>query len=271
MSGFWHRLRNELALRSAYRNVNNLTGDDLAKEQLLAPLRQFAAAPANPSAIPVGLLQEFNASQRRIKGHKKFRYGAGGLFAAIILFPGLAWAGVLPPSVARVVQQVFNVVSLPIHIPSAATDSAKPSGQTPNQAQLTSGGSSSTPVPDATPSEPSANQLSSTTTPAESTGATEPESNTHSTLTPTQTTTKSGVSTASQPSDDGELSTSTKSPEPMSENGGTAASSTESSTTSSEGVTGSEPTPTPTGTATTDPSPTPTPTDTAAIATSESE
>ena len=98
-------------------------GDDLVGEPIFSALRQFANSPVMPSAIPVLLLEAFNASQKRVSRRRKIRAGSGALFGVAILIPSLAYAGVLPSPVSRIVQRVFNVISLPTQIPSVATPS----------------------------------------------------------------------------------------------------------------------------------------------------
>ncbi len=208
MKGLWNRLRNGKALWSAYRNVSTLTGDDLANETIFTHLREFAAAPTGPVSLPAGLIREFNASQKRARGRKKFRFGVGALFATIVLFPSLAYAGALPTSVARVVQRIFNVVSVPIQIPSVATQSGQSDerGQTaPTSVQHGSDSESQTPGAEATetPSQETSSKTSET-----GNSSSEPEStssNTLSTEIKTQITTPDGVSGPSGSSDEGDL------------------------------------------------------------------
>ncbi len=209
MKGLWNRLRNGKALWSAYRNVSTLTGDDLANEMIFAHLREFAAAPTGPVSLPAGLIGEFNASQKRARGRKKFRFGVGALFATIVLFPGLAYAGVLPTSVARVVQRIFNVVSVPIQIPSVAAQSGQSDerGQTaPTSVQH--GSDSESQIPGAKATETPSQETSSKTSETDSSSP-EPEStsssNTLSTEIKTQITTPDGVSSPSDSSDGGDL------------------------------------------------------------------
>lgn len=151
MSMFWKWLRNNWPTASAYRDVSTEFSDDFVSQPLFAALREFAETPAAPTPIPVLLLEEFNASQKRAIRRKKLRAGSGALFGVAILIPSLAYAGVLPTPVSRMVQRVFNVVSLPIHIPSVSLPSEGPSPTAPNSVGLIPG--STTPAPVETPEE----------------------------------------------------------------------------------------------------------------------
>ena len=145
MRRFFSLLRNAMPFSNAYQDVNTLAGDDLTTEPMFSQLRQFADAPPESGAIPIALLMEFNAAKRRVKGRKKYRFGAGALFATIVLVPSLAYAGVLPTPIGRVVanivdavsapiQSILNAVSIPVELPSlsskvesnAAADGAGP-------------------------------------------------------------------------------------------------------------------------------------------------
>jgi len=143
MSNLWVWLRNKIAPDDAYITVSTQLGDDLGGEPIFAALREFASSPVMPSAVPVLLLEAFNASQKRVSRRRKIRAGSGALFGVAILIPSLAYAGVLPSPVSRIVQRVFNVISLPIQIPSVATPS--PSATKSNSDELTPG---STKAPD---------------------------------------------------------------------------------------------------------------------------
>ena len=143
MTTLWVWLRNKIAPDDAYTNVSTQYGDDLDSETIFAALREFASSPVLPSAVPVLLLEAFNASQKRVSRRRKIRAGSGALFGVAILIPSLAYAGVLPSPVSRIVQRVFNVISLPIQIPSVATPS--PSATKSNSDELTPG---STKAPD---------------------------------------------------------------------------------------------------------------------------
>ena len=123
MSNLWVWIRNKIAPNNAYLSVSTHLGDDLVGEPIFSALRQFANSPVMPSAIPVLLLEAFNASQKRVSRRRKIRAGSGALFGVAILIPSLAYAGVLPSPVSRIVQRVFNVISLPIQIPSVASPS----------------------------------------------------------------------------------------------------------------------------------------------------
>lgn len=212
MRRLWNRLRNGTAFWSAYRDVNTLTGDDLAHEQIFVSLREFAAAPSEPEAIPVELLREFSAAQKRRRGRRKFRFGAGALFATVILIPGLAYAGALPISVAKVVQRIFNVVSVPIQIPSVAAQSAKRGQTVPSSVQPTSDTSTQTP-------ETSSTETSSQVASLDNPNSLLPQI-TISTESTDQTPTGDGTSSQSEPSNGGGLGTGTVPSEVMSENGG---------------------------------------------------
>lgn len=202
MRQLWDRLRNGRALWSAYRDVDILADDDLTSEQMFASLRQFAAAPSEPSAIPVELLRGFTVAQKRARGRKKFRFGAGALFATIILFPGLAYAGVLPISMARVVQRIFDVVSVPIKIPAVTAEITNSGQTTPNSDQPTTGAASQSADPQSTETS---NQVTSSETPELVTSTPLLPSITISTQSTTGTPTGVGVTIPSQPSDDSEL------------------------------------------------------------------
>ena len=143
MSNLWVWLRNKIAPDDAYITVSTQLGDDLGGEPLFAALREFASSPVMPSAVPVLLLEAFNASQKRVSRRRKIRAGSGALFGVAILIPSLAYAGVLPTPVSRIVQRVFNVISLPIQIPSVATPS--PSATKSNSDELTPGSTSEAP------------------------------------------------------------------------------------------------------------------------------
>jgi hypothetical protein len=143
MSNFWMWLRNKIVLDNAYVTVSTQLGDDIGGEPILAPLREFASSPIVPSAVPVLLLEAFNASQKRVSRRRKIRAGSGALFGVAILIPSLAYAGVLPSPVSRIVQRVFNVISLPIQIPSVTDPS--PSATTPNSDERTPGSSNEAP------------------------------------------------------------------------------------------------------------------------------
>jgi hypothetical protein len=121
MTNLLARVRNKLARRSAYLDVNSQMGEDLASDPLFAVLREFSESSARSTAIPVDLLKGYADAQRQARRRKKFRFGSGALFGVIILVPGLAYAGVLPPPIARAVQRVFDVISVPIRIPSAVS------------------------------------------------------------------------------------------------------------------------------------------------------
>lgn len=149
MSNLWVWIRNKIAADDAYLNVSTHLGDDLGGEPIFAALRQFANPPVVPSAVPVLLLEAFNASQQRVSRRRKIRAGSGALFGIVILIPSLAYAGVLPSPVSRIVQRVFNVISLPIQIPSIATPS--PSTTKSNSVGLTPG--STNEAPDVEPSQ----------------------------------------------------------------------------------------------------------------------
>lgn len=131
------RRRNKTARDDAYLSVRTHLGDDLGGEPIFSALREFANSPVMPSAVPVSLLEAFNASQKRVSRRRKIRAGSGALFGVAILIPSLAYAGVLPSPVSRIVQRVFNVISLPVQIPSVATPS--PSTTKPNSVRLTPG------------------------------------------------------------------------------------------------------------------------------------
>ncbi len=143
MSNLWAWLRNKIAPHDAYVTVSTQLGDDLAGEPIFAALREFASSPLLPSAVPVLLLEAFNASQKRVNRRRKIRAGSGALFGVAILIPSLAYAGVLPSPVSRIVQRVFNVISLPIQIPSVAAPS--PSASESNSDELTPGSSNEAP------------------------------------------------------------------------------------------------------------------------------
>ena len=137
MSNLWAWMRNKMASDDAYLSVSTHLGDDLDGEPIFTALRGFANSPVMPIAVPVLLLEAFNASQKRVSRRRKIRAGSGALFGIVILIPSLAYAGVLPSSVSRIVQRVFNVISLPIQIPSIATPT--PSATESNPARLTPG------------------------------------------------------------------------------------------------------------------------------------
>ncbi len=143
MNSLWVWIRNKIAADDAYLNVSTHLGDDLGGEPIFAALRQFANPPVVPSAVPVLLLEAFNASQKRVSRRRTFRAGSGALFGIVILIPSLAYAGVLPSPVTRIVQRVFNVISLPIQIPSIATPS--PSMTKSNSVGLTPGSTNEAP------------------------------------------------------------------------------------------------------------------------------
>jgi hypothetical protein len=130
MSKIWTWVRNVRAARDAYSNVNSQFGEDLARDPLFAVLRDFADAPVQPTSIPLHLLRQYSAAQKHARGRKRFRIGSGALFGVFVLVPGLAYAGVLPSPVARIVQRVFDVISVPIQIPSV-TNSEPSSAQSP--------------------------------------------------------------------------------------------------------------------------------------------
>jgi hypothetical protein len=121
MTNFWEWVRNNPTRRNAYLDVNSQLGEDLASDPLFAVLREFSESTARPGAIPVDLLRIYAEAQRKARRRNRFRFGSGALFGVIILVPGLAYAGVLPAPIARAVQRVFNVISVPIRIPSAVT------------------------------------------------------------------------------------------------------------------------------------------------------
>ena len=143
MSNLWVWLRNKIAPDDAYLTVSTQLGDDLGGEPIFAALREFASSPVMPTAVPVLLLEAFNASQKRVSRRRRIRAGSGALFGVAILIPSLAYAGVLPSPVSRIVQRVFNVISLPIQIPSVATPS--PSATKSNSDELTPGSSNEAP------------------------------------------------------------------------------------------------------------------------------
>ena len=143
MSNLWVRIRNKISPNNAYLSVSTQLGDDLAGEPIFSALREFANAPVMPSAIPVLLIEAFNASQKRVSRRRKIRAGSGALFGIVILIPSLAYAGVLPSPVSRIVQRVFNVISLPIQIPSIAPPS--PSTTKSNSVGLTPGSTNEAP------------------------------------------------------------------------------------------------------------------------------
>jgi hypothetical protein len=119
MTNLWARVGNKLARRNAYLDVNSQLGEDLATDPLFAALREFSASPARSTAIPDDLLRGYAEAQRQARRRKRFRFGSGAFFGVIILVPGLAYAGVFPAPIAHVVQRVFDVMSVPIRIPSA--------------------------------------------------------------------------------------------------------------------------------------------------------
>ena len=121
MTNFWEWVRNNPARRNAYLDVNSQLGEDLASDPLFAVLREFSESIGRPAAIPVDLLKNYAEAQRQARRRKRFRFGSGALFGVIILVPGLAYAGVLPAPIARAVQRVFDVISVPIRIPSAVS------------------------------------------------------------------------------------------------------------------------------------------------------
>lgn len=208
MKHFWNRLRNGKALFSAYRNVSTLTGDDLASEPMFAQLREFAAVPAEPGPIPVGLIREFNASQKRARARKKFRFGAGALSATIILFPGLAYAGVLPTSVARVVQRIFDATSVPIQIPSVTTQSARTGETAPkSDGEPSNSSSNSNPETQMPKSESTKTSSDDPSSGSSSSSENEPSHNskTPAVENPNRTSTEDGVSVSSDSSDDDDL------------------------------------------------------------------
>jgi hypothetical protein len=141
-------LRNVRATRDAYSGVNSQFGEDLVGDPLFAVLRDFADAPAEPNAVPLHLLRQYNAAQKHARGRKRFRIGSGALFGVIVLVPSLAYAGVLPTPVAKMVQRVFNVISIPIQIPSVTNPSSP-------QSPTTSNGAATTPATQAPESQPS--------------------------------------------------------------------------------------------------------------------
>ncbi|HUW77825.1 MAG TPA: hypothetical protein VMV52_03635 [Candidatus Nanopelagicaceae bacterium] len=100
---------------------------DLVNDPIFDGLRRFAELSSSPNSVPVHLLRQYTAGQRRAQGRRKWRLGSGALFGVIILLPSLAYAGVLPNSVARAVQKVFNVISVPIQIPSVTKTDGSPS------------------------------------------------------------------------------------------------------------------------------------------------
>ena len=150
---FWKWLRNNWPTASAYRDMSTEFSDDFVSQPLFTALREFAETPVAPTPIPVLLLEVFNASQKRAIRRKKLRVGSGALFGVAILIPSLAYAGVLPTPVSRMVQRVFNVVALPIQIPSLSLPIEKPSQPVPNPLGLTPG--TDTPAPGETPEETS--------------------------------------------------------------------------------------------------------------------
>ena len=176
MSNLWVWIRNKIAPDDAYLSVSTHLGDDLGGVPIFSALRVFANSPVMPSAVPVLLLEAFNASQKRVSRRRKIRAGSGALFGVAILIPSLAYAGVLPSPVSRIVQRVFNVISLPIQIPSVASPSPSttksdfdgltpgstseaPDGetsQTPNEMQTPKPSNESSPETNSSPgSEPS--------------------------------------------------------------------------------------------------------------------
>ena len=222
MRRFLALLRNAMPFLSAYSGVNTLTGDDLTTEAMFSQLRGFGDAPAESGPIPVALLMEFNAAQRRVKGRNKFRFGVGALFAVVVLVPGLAYAGVLPTSVAQVVQHIFDAVSVPIQIPSlASVPSAEQSGNA----------DSPSPTPVATSADTQSSDGSSQSSP----GAVDPSPSSN------QDDSAATASSAPNTSGEGELGQGMAETSPMSENGGSGVASEEPSAT----VTSEDPSATP--------------------------
>ena len=181
MSNLWVWLRNKGATGDAYTRVSTQFGDDLTGQPIFTALRKFADAPMAPIAIPVLLLEEFNAGQKRVSRRRKIRAGSGALFGVAILIPSLAYAGVLPTPVSRIVQRVFNVISLPIQIPSVAVPRAKPSQSVPDSVELTPG--TATEVPVGSPDESSTPESTTAPTPTDE-ATVEPSSAPSSELSP---------------------------------------------------------------------------------------
>ena len=144
MRNLWVWRRNKIVRDDAYLSMSTHLGDDLGSEPIFAALREFSSAPDKPIAVPVLLLEAFNASQKRVSRQRKVRAGTGALFGVAVLIPSLAYAGVLPSPVSRIVQHVFNVISLPIQIPSIATPSPSPTKSTSDGTDSVPSSSSST-------------------------------------------------------------------------------------------------------------------------------
>jgi hypothetical protein len=129
-------LRNARPSGGAYSDVNTQFGEDVATDPLFAVLREFSDAPAQPEAVPLHLLRQYSAAQKRSKGRKRLRLGASALLGAVIVVPGLAYAGVLPAPIAHAIQNVshvfqnvLNVAHIPIQLPSLEAPSGDSSGQ----------------------------------------------------------------------------------------------------------------------------------------------
>ncbi len=124
MINLWRTLSNRMRLRNAHQGMKELGIDDSVDAPFLDALHQFAAIPAAPAPVPVALIEAFNKAQLRKKSRRNLRITAAALLGGSILIPGLAYAGVLPPQVARMVQRVLNVTRIPITLPANTTDSS---------------------------------------------------------------------------------------------------------------------------------------------------